>query len=95
MGLEEVYFEGKQHGRKYKSQFKRRSTRQSSQSKIRRPDDRVQLQELISADTLKVATWNVNSIRSRLSLILSWLAEQQPDIVCLQETKAQEDQVAR
>ncbi|MFH2128771.1 MAG: exodeoxyribonuclease III [bacterium] len=56
------------------------------------PDDRIQLQTQIAAETLKIATWNVNSIRIRLPLILSWLSEQQPDIVCLQETKVEDHQ---
>jgi len=56
------------------------------------PDDRIQLKELVSAETLKIATWNVNSIRIRLPLILAWLSEQQPDIVCLQETKVEDHQ---
>ena len=37
---------------------------------------------------MKVATWNVNSIRVRLPRLLAWLAQHQPDVVCLQETKA-------
>src|SRR3989442_14476 len=36
---------------------------------------------------MKLATWNVNSIRARLDLLLDWLGRQRPDIVCLQETK--------
>ncbi len=36
---------------------------------------------------MKIVTWNVNSIRARLPRFLPWLQEQQPDIVCLQETK--------
>lgn len=36
---------------------------------------------------MKVATWNVNSIRKRLPLLLDWLARHQPDAMCLQETK--------
>lgn len=36
---------------------------------------------------LKIATWNVNSLNVRLPQLLTWLAEQQPDIVALQETK--------
>jgi exodeoxyribonuclease-3 len=39
---------------------------------------------------LKIATWNVNSIRRRLPLVLEWLAEHQPDVLCLQETKVQD-----
>lgn len=37
--------------------------------------------------TLKVATFNANSIRSRLELVRSWLAKESPDILALQETK--------
>ncbi len=36
---------------------------------------------------MKLATWNVNSLKVRLPQLLAWLAEQQPDVVCLQETK--------
>jgi exodeoxyribonuclease-3 len=37
-----------------------------------------------------VATWNVNSIRSRLHALLPWLARVAPDVVCLQETKVRD-----
>jgi exodeoxyribonuclease-3 len=36
---------------------------------------------------MRVATWNVNSVRLRLDNIAAWLAERSPDIVCLQEIK--------
>ena len=36
---------------------------------------------------MRIATWNVNSIRTRLPRLLSWLERRSPDIVCLQETK--------
>ena len=39
---------------------------------------------------LMVTTFNVNSIRSRLELVLDWLDRHQPDILCLQETKVQD-----
>jgi exodeoxyribonuclease-3 len=42
-----------------------------------------------------VATWNVNSIRSRLHALLPWLEEVGPDVVCLQETKVQDPQFPR
>jgi exodeoxyribonuclease-3 len=35
----------------------------------------------------KIATYNVNSIRSRLHIILPWLQEHRPDVLCMQETK--------
>ncbi len=34
-----------------------------------------------------VVTWNVNSLKARLPRVEEWLAEIQPDVVCLQETK--------
>jgi exodeoxyribonuclease III len=39
---------------------------------------------------MRIATWNVNSLKVRLSHVLEWLAANQPDVLCLQETK-QED----
>ena len=36
---------------------------------------------------MKVATWNVNSLAVRLPQVLDWLAQHQPDALCLQETK--------
>lgn len=39
----------------------------------------------------KIATYNVNGINGRLSVLLRWLAEASPDIVCLQELKAPND----
>ena len=38
---------------------------------------------------MKIATWNVNSLKARLPNVLAWLAEAQPDVVCLQELKCQ------
>jgi len=40
---------------------------------------------------VKIATWNVNSIRARLERALAWLEKQQPDVVCLQELKATDE----
>ena len=34
-----------------------------------------------------IASWNVNSIRSRLLQVIKWLEDEQPDVLCLQETK--------
>jgi exodeoxyribonuclease-3 len=36
---------------------------------------------------MRIATWNVNSVKQRLDNLVAWLAETGPDIVCLQETK--------
>jgi exodeoxyribonuclease-3 len=40
---------------------------------------------------LKLATWNVNSLKVRLPQLLAWLAQAQPDVVCLQETKLEDE----
>ena len=40
---------------------------------------------------MKLATWNVNSIKIRLPQLLDWLEHEQPDIVCLQETKVDDE----
>lgn len=39
---------------------------------------------------MKIASFNVNSLRARLPIVLQWLAEHQPDVLCLQETKVQD-----
>ena len=36
---------------------------------------------------MKIASWNVNSVRTRLEQVLQWLDQEQPDLLCLQETK--------
>jgi exodeoxyribonuclease-3 len=41
--------------------------------------------------TIKVATYNVNGIRSRLPHLLEWLAKESPDVACLQELKAADE----
>jgi exodeoxyribonuclease III len=43
---------------------------------------------------VRIATWNVNSIKQRAPRLLPWLDERQPDVVCLQETKLPDDQLA-
>jgi exodeoxyribonuclease-3 len=41
--------------------------------------------------SLKIATWNVNSLRVRLQQVLDWLKTEQPDVLALQETKVTDD----
>jgi exodeoxyribonuclease-3 len=36
---------------------------------------------------VRIATWNVNSVKQRVPRLLPWLDQRQPDVVCLQETK--------
>jgi exodeoxyribonuclease-3 len=40
---------------------------------------------------LKIASWNINSVRARLSIVEKFLRDEQPDILCLQETKVTDD----
>ena len=42
---------------------------------------------------MKVATWNVNGIRARQAQFCEWLARDRPDVVCLQELKAEPGQI--
>jgi exodeoxyribonuclease III len=44
---------------------------------------------------LTIATWNINSVRLRLALVLDYLARAKPDVLCLQETKCLDDQFPR
>jgi exodeoxyribonuclease-3 len=43
---------------------------------------------------MRIATWNVNSLKQRLPRLLPWLDQRQPDVVCLQETKLADDAFA-
>lgn len=40
---------------------------------------------------MRIATWNVNSLRARHDLVIDWLRRNQPDVLCLQETKVLDD----
>jgi exodeoxyribonuclease III len=44
---------------------------------------------------MRIATWNVNSVKQRMDNILAWLGEQAPDVVCLQETKCPDEAFPR
>jgi len=41
---------------------------------------------------LKLATWNINSVRLRIDLVTHFLAQHQPDVLCLQETKVRDSE---
>jgi exodeoxyribonuclease-3 len=43
---------------------------------------------------MRIATWNVNSLKQRLPRLLPWLDQRRPDVVCLQETKLADDAFA-
>jgi exodeoxyribonuclease III len=43
---------------------------------------------------VRIATWNVNSLKQRMPRFLPWLDERRPDVVCLQETKLADDALA-
>jgi exodeoxyribonuclease-3 len=40
---------------------------------------------------IKIASWNINSVRARIDIVGRLVKEEQPDVLCLQETKAQND----
>ena len=40
---------------------------------------------------MRIATWNVNSVRTRLDQVLAWLEQERPDVLCLQETKVTDE----
>ena len=42
---------------------------------------------------MNIATWNVNGIRARQAQFCEWLARDRPDVVCLQELKAEPAQI--
>jgi exodeoxyribonuclease-3 len=42
-------------------------------------------------EPVRIATWNVNSVKQRVPRLLPWLDQRQPDVVCLQETKLGDD----
>ncbi len=41
---------------------------------------------------MRIASWNINSLRKRQDRLFAWLEDTQPDIVCLQETKCPDEQ---
>ena len=44
---------------------------------------------------MRIATWNVNSIKQRVDNVVAWLKEREPDVVCLQETKCLDEAFPR
>src|SRR2546429_5419732 len=48
---------------------------------------------LLARQGMNVATWNVNGIRARASQVREWLGRERPDVVCLQELKAEPAQI--
>ena len=44
---------------------------------------------------MKIATWNVNSVRARLPRVLDWLEQERPDVALLQEIKCLDEQFPR
>lgn len=44
---------------------------------------------------MKIVTWNINGVRARIGNLVHWLSESQPDIVCLQEIKSEDDNFPR
>ncbi|MGE3146010.1 MAG: exodeoxyribonuclease III [Pseudorhodoplanes sp.] len=44
---------------------------------------------------MRIATWNINSVKQRVENLIAWLQERRPDIVCLQETKCVDEAFPR
>jgi len=40
---------------------------------------------------MRIATWNVNSVRTRLEQVVAWLQQERPEVLCLQETKVTDE----
>lgn len=49
------------------------------------------LEPLLSQAPMRIATWNVNSVRTRLEQIQAWLQQERPEVLCLQETKVADE----
>jgi exodeoxyribonuclease-3 len=49
----------------------------------------------IERNSVRIATWNINSVRLRLDLLLRLIDETRPDVICLQETKVVDDSFPR
>src|SRR5688500_6616160 len=47
-----------------------------------------------TVEAVRLATWNVNSVKQRVPRLLPWLDERRPDVVCLQETKLTDEAFA-
>jgi exodeoxyribonuclease-3 len=45
---------------------------------------------MVDMSKIKIASFNVNSLRARLPVVVQWLSEHQPDVLCVQETKVQD-----
>ena len=46
----------------------------------------------MTQDACKIATWNINSVRLRMPIVARYLRENQPDVLCLQETKCRDSE---
>ena len=53
------------------------------------------LRGVVNVCSMKIATWNVNSVRARLPRVIDWLEQRRPDVVCLQEIKCLDEQFPR
>ena len=62
---------------------------------LARKHGRLLLHKLKEPSRLRIATWNVNSVRQRLPHLLAYLKEVQPDVLCLQEIKCLDEQFPR
>jgi exodeoxyribonuclease-3 len=59
-------------------------------SKSSKPKSKASAKPSKGGGTLKIATFNANSIRARLQIVLDWLKKERPDVLAVQETKVQD-----
>ena len=72
----------------------RRGPPESPYPALKGPADRCRRLHADTVGPVRIATWNVNSIKQRVPRLLPWLDERRPDVVCLQETKLTDDAFA-
>ncbi len=70
----------------------RKGTKKAAPARAAKSKAPPQQKKKTAASALKFATFNVNGVRSRLSNLLAWLDKEAPDVVCLQELKAADNQ---
>src|SRR5262249_60856750 len=58
---------------------------------LRASDEKDRRAAAATLGPVRVATWNVNSVKQRVPRLLPWLDQRRPDIACLQETKLDDD----
>src|SRR4051812_4464212 len=83
-------------GRAGSSRHRARRDRQRSHTRTQSPQGAGPATRVLpdrAEHVMKIATWNVNGIRARAGQVQEWMNRELPDVVCLQELKAERAQV--